>query len=234
MHHATWRFYGIPFPEAQWFGLGNPKHQLAETHVLAPLKTKECLLKSDYNYFHRTYIFFVPFIFREDILVFPFFFVSERFSSDRCCTIHSEGGSKSLFHFDLDRHQSSATVPPVIILGKVQIMHQHQKLQAIFWFVFFSPYKNPHPFFVDLLIYSLSSSKLCQVETASSRRSCKAWANLGSMESTCKVSSVASWHELFKGQRFGMEKEGVLRIEHNDHHHHHHHHRHHSHHRHHF
>ena len=174
MHHATWRFYGIPFPEAQWFGLGNPKHQLAETHVLAPLKTKECLLKSDYNYFHRTYIYFVPFIFREDILVFPFFFVSERFSSDRGCTIHSEGGSKSLFHFDLDRHQSSATVPPVFILGKVQIMHQHQKLQAIFWFVFFSPYKNPHPFFVDLLIYSLSSSKLCQVETASSRRSCKA------------------------------------------------------------
>ena len=33
MHHATWRFYGIPFPEAQWFGLGNPKHQLAETHT---------------------------------------------------------------------------------------------------------------------------------------------------------------------------------------------------------
>jgi len=33
MHHATWRFYGIPLPEAQWFGLGNPKHQLAETHT---------------------------------------------------------------------------------------------------------------------------------------------------------------------------------------------------------
>ena len=129
---------------------------------------------------------------------------------------------------------TTATVPPVIILGKVQIIHQHQKLQAIFWFVFFfSPYKNPHPFFVDLL-RSLSSSKLCQVETASSRKSSKAWANLGSMESTCKVSSVASWHEWFKGQRFGMEKEGVLRIEHNDDHHHHHHHRHHSHHRHHF